>query len=44
MVNAQEGVTKALRQWRFYDKSEINESMILAYIAEAISNEEKDCA
>ena len=41
LVNAQEGVTKALRQWRFYDKSEINKSMILAYIAEAISNEEK---
>ncbi len=39
LVNAQEGVTKALRQWRFTDKNEIDEELILAYINEAIANE-----
>ena len=33
LINAQEGVTKALRQWRFASKSEIKEELILAYIA-----------
>lgn len=41
LVNAQEGVTKALRQWRFYNQNEVNENLVLAYIAEAIANEEK---
>lgn len=41
LVNAQEGVTKALRQWRFSSKEEIlgSEKLILQYIAEAIANE-----
>ncbi len=39
LVNANEGVTKALRQWRFTSKSEINEKQILKYIKEAIENE-----
>ncbi|HMK06622.1 MAG TPA: DUF1801 domain-containing protein [Flavobacterium sp.] len=39
LVNAQEGVTKALRQWRFTSKEEVNEPLILQYIAEAIANE-----
>ena len=39
LINAQEGVTKNLRQWRFTSKDEINEKLILAYIAEAIENE-----
>lgn len=39
LVNANEGVTKALRQWRFTSKNEINEKQILAYLKEAISNE-----
>ncbi|WP_395047399.1 DUF1801 domain-containing protein [Flavobacterium sp.] len=39
LINAQEGVTKALRQWRFASKSEIKEELILAYIAEAIQIE-----
>lgn len=39
LINAQEGVTKALRQWRFTSKTEINEKLILAYIAEAIQIE-----
>lgn len=41
MVNAQEGVTKSLRQWRFTSKSEINEKLILEYIEEAKSLEVK---
>ncbi|HEY0091863.1 MAG TPA: YdeI/OmpD-associated family protein [Flavobacterium sp.] len=41
LVNANEGVTKALRQWRFHSLEEIkrNEKTILAYIEEAIANE-----
>jgi uncharacterized protein YdeI (YjbR/CyaY-like superfamily) len=39
LVNANEGVTKSLRQWRFTSKDEINETEILAYIQEAIENE-----
>ncbi len=39
LVNANEGVTKALRQWRFTSKSEINEKQVLIYIKEAIKNE-----
>jgi uncharacterized protein YdeI (YjbR/CyaY-like superfamily) len=39
LVNANEGVTKSLRQWRFTSKEEINETEILAYIQEAIENE-----
>jgi uncharacterized protein YdeI (YjbR/CyaY-like superfamily) len=39
LVNAQEGVTKALRQWRFNSKAEVNEKLILRYISEAIENE-----
>ena len=40
LVNAQEGVTKALRHWRFQDAEEIDEEKILEYILEAIRNEE----
>lgn len=40
LINAQEGKTKALRQWRFTSKNEINEKLILEYIHEAIRNEE----
>lgn len=39
LVNANEGVTKALRQWRFTSKDEINEKKLLFYINEAIENE-----
>jgi len=39
LVNANEGVTKGLRQWRFADVAEINEKLILKYIHEAIANE-----
>ena len=41
LVNAQEGITKALRQWRFTSKDQIDEQLILAYIGEAIENEKK---
>jgi uncharacterized protein YdeI (YjbR/CyaY-like superfamily) len=39
LVNAQEGVTKSLRQWRFTSKDDVNESLVLKYIEEAIENE-----
>ena len=39
LVNANEGTTKGLRQWRFNSISEINEKLILQYISEAIENE-----
>ena len=41
LVNANEGVTKALRQWRFHSMDEVrsNENQILAYINEAIANQ-----
>lgn len=39
LVNAQEGVTKNLRQWRFNSVSEMNETLILEYIDEAITIE-----
>jgi uncharacterized protein YdeI (YjbR/CyaY-like superfamily) len=41
LVNAQEGKTKSLRQWRFSSKEEVNEKVMLAYILEAIENEKQ---
>jgi uncharacterized protein YdeI (YjbR/CyaY-like superfamily) len=41
LVNANEGVTKALRQWRFTHMDQIDEAKILQYINEAIENEKK---
>ncbi|HER09521.1 MAG TPA: hypothetical protein ENO20_11490 [Bacteroides sp.] len=38
LVNAQTGKTKALRQWRFASADEIDETLILDYINEAIQN------
>jgi uncharacterized protein YdeI (YjbR/CyaY-like superfamily) len=38
-VNAQEGKTKALRQWRFSSMEEINTDQIYSYLLEAIANE-----
>ena len=42
LINAQEDVTKALRQWRFSSLEEIQEhkELISAYIQEAIMNQE----
>ena len=39
--NAQEGKTKALRQLRYTDASEIKEDELLYYLNEAISNQKK---
>ncbi len=39
LVNANEGVTKGLRQWRFTSAKELDEKLILHYIHEAIANE-----
>ena len=36
LINAQEGKTKALRQWRFTNKKEIKVRTIKAYVKEAI--------
>lgn len=38
LLNAQEGKTKALRQWRFERGDEIPEALVGAYIQEAIEN------
>ena len=39
LVNANEGVTRGLRQWRLLNANEINEKLIMQYIREAIENE-----
>ncbi len=41
LINAQEGVTKGLRQWRFSSSKEIqsNRALILSYLEEAIQNQ-----
>ena len=43
LINAQKGITKALRQWRFTTLGEIQENaeIIRQYLAEAISNQQK---
>ena len=38
LINAQEGTTKALRQWRFISVDEINDKLVLQYVGEAIQN------
>jgi uncharacterized protein YdeI (YjbR/CyaY-like superfamily) len=37
LINAQEGITKSMRQWRFNTKNEIDPELILHYIEEAIT-------
>ena len=39
LINAQEGTTKALRQWRFNELEEINADLIMQYAEEAIANQ-----
>jgi uncharacterized protein YdeI (YjbR/CyaY-like superfamily) len=39
LINAQEGTTKAMRQWRFNSFEEINSSLIKDYVTEAINNQ-----
>jgi uncharacterized protein YdeI (YjbR/CyaY-like superfamily) len=41
LVNAQDGKTKSLRQWRFSSVEEMDEKKILEYITEAIEIEKK---
>lgn len=41
LENAQEGKTKAMRQWRFYKLEEIDASLIKSYVLEAIKNSEE---
>ena len=38
LINAQEGTTKALRQWRFQAVSEMDADLILKYVLEAVEN------
>lgn len=39
LTNATEGITKALRQWRFTSVEEIDDQLILKYLREAIQNQ-----
>ena len=41
LVNAQEGKTKAMRQWRFNSIEDINLDLIKMYVLEAIDNSER---
>ena len=41
LINATEGVTKALRQWQFTSVDEINDELVLKYINEAIQNQKE---
>ncbi len=41
LINAQEGTTKALRQWRFGTIEEIDAELIHSYILESIKNQEQ---
>ena len=41
LMNAQEGKTKALRQWRFASNDKIPAEQVKAYIEEAIENQNK---
>ena len=39
LMNAQEGVTKGMRQWRLTSMEEIDEELIMQYVQEAIQNQ-----
>ncbi|KAF0234588.1 MAG: hypothetical protein FD181_3655 [Prolixibacteraceae bacterium] len=39
LINASEGFTKALRQWRFTSVDEIDDKRVLKYVNEAIQNQ-----
>ncbi|GAA4277428.1 YdeI/OmpD-associated family protein [Aquimarina mytili] len=41
LINAQEGKTKGLRQWRFTLKDEIDQNLVLRYVEEAIQNQKE---
>jgi len=42
LVNAQEGKTNAMRQWRFSSIDEIDTKLVIAYVKEAIANQESE--
>ncbi len=42
LINAQEGTTKAMRQWRFASAREIRKRDILLYVKEAIENQKQN--
>lgn len=39
LINAQEGKTKGMRQWRFNSLEEINKVLVKEYVVEAIANQ-----
>lgn len=39
LINAQEGKTQAMRQWRMQGASDLNRKLIISYINEAIENQ-----
>lgn len=41
LINAQEGKTKAMRQWRMQGLEDLDENNFLAFVQEAIENEKK---
>lgn len=41
LINASEGVTKALRQWRFSSVDQIDDKLVLQYVHEAIENQKQ---
>ena len=41
LINAQEGKTKGLRQWRFSSLEEVDKKLIRSYVLEAIENQQK---
>lgn len=41
LMNAQEGKTKGMRQWRFNSMDDLNEQLILKYANESIENQRK---
>ena len=41
LMNAQEGKTKSMLQWRFYSLGEINKELIKKYVLEAIENQKE---
>ena len=41
LVNAQQGKTKAMRQWRFQALEEIDKALVAEYVAEAVKNQQQ---
>lgn len=41
LFNAQEGITKALRQWRFSSIDDIDQGLVIEYTREAIQNQKE---